>query len=119
MDEETLMITGAKKKNEIKNYDKNNLTECLAAFKKFFISNDSLIKDSLAKLGLTGEIETNYIRPSYWKFILNIFPSNSDKLEDWILSTTKQRNEFKNKLRSLNSLKKFSGDPLGGSTDVS
>ena len=118
-DDDGLMIIGAKKTKEIKNYDKNDINQCINNFKKFaFTQNDDLInKDTLSSFCLNGEVEKNYIRPLIWKVFLNVLSINN-KIEDWVSQVTKQRTDFKTKLKNMNALKKFSGDPLGGSNDV-
>ena len=119
-DDDGLMIIGAKKTKEIKNYDKNDINLCVNNFKKFaFFSKEELIdKENLSNFCFTGEVEKNYIRPLIWKVFLNVLSINNS-LEDWVSQVNKQRLDFKQKLKNLNALKKFSGDPLGGSQDVS
>jgi glutamine phosphoribosylpyrophosphate amidotransferase len=118
-DDDGLMIIGAKKTNEVKNYDKNDLQTCVNNFKKFaFCHNGELLnKETLSNLCLTGEIDNNYIRPLVWKTFLNVLSINN-KIDDWVSQVVRQRQEFKGKLKNLNALKKFSGDPLGGANDV-
>jgi hypothetical protein len=112
------MIIGAKKKKELKNDDKNEISICINSFKKFILNKDEIInKDNLIEIGLSGDVDKNLIRPIIWKTFLNVLPIN-DKVEEWIPIIIKQRNTYKNKLKNLNALKKFSGDPLGGSGDV-
>ena len=119
-DDDGLMIIGAKKTNEVKNYDKNDMNSCISNFKKFAFSNtadDLLDRENLTKICLNGEIDTYQIRPLVWKAFLNVLSINN-KIEDWVSQCTKQRGEFKTKLKNLTGLKKFSGDPLGGSGGV-
>jgi hypothetical protein len=116
-DDDGLMIIGAKKKKEIKNDDKHDMDTCISYFKKLILTEESLNKERLIEIGLIGDMDKNYIRPTIWKTFLNILPFNS-KLDEWVELTIKQRNIYKIKLKSLNALKKFSGDPLGGSNDV-
>ncbi len=118
-DDDSLMIIGAKKTKEIKNYDKHDLNLCINNFKKYaFTKNSDLIdKDTLSGLCFNGEVDKNYIRPLIWKVFLNVFSINN-KIEDWVSQVTKQRTDYKQKLKNMNALKKFSGDPLGGSQDV-
>jgi len=118
-DDDGLMIIGAKKSNEVKNYDKNDLQTCVNHFKKFaFCENGELLnKEHMSNLCLTGEIDSNFIRPLVWKTFLNVISINN-KIEDWVNQVVRQRQDFKGKLKNLNALKKFSGDPLGGSNDV-
>ncbi len=130
MDDDDFMIIGAKKKKEIKNDDKHPLNSCIENFKKFIINPDNSqpsIKQ-LTEIGSNGEVDKNFIRPSIWKSFLNVVPfgvnsvkdCNSGKtLEESVKLVAKQRTEYKNKLKGLNALKKFNGDPLGGSNDVS
>ena len=66
---------------------------------------------------MKGEIDKNLIRPTTWKLLLGVLPFDKS-ISDWIKIVDKQRTEFKNKLKNLSSLKKFSGDPLGGNQDV-
>ena len=66
---------------------------------------------------MSGDIEAKMIRPTVWKLLLGIIPFEKP-IADWIKIVTKQRSEWKNKVKNLNTLKKFAGDPLGGTTDV-
>lgn len=66
---------------------------------------------------MNGEIEGKMIRPTVWKLLLGIIPFDKPMAE-WIKIVSKQRSEWKNKVKNLNTLKKFAGDPLGGTTDV-
>jgi hypothetical protein len=119
MDDE-FMITGNKKKAEKKDYDKNDVSNCISGFSKFFIStNEECIpnKENLIELSLTGEVDKNYIRPTIWKLFLNVLPLDIP-LSEWVAKVVSQRAEFKIKLKNLHGLKKFSGDPLGGSQSV-
>jgi hypothetical protein len=118
-DDDGLMIIGAKKTNDVKNYDKNDLQTCVNHFKKFaFCQNEELLnKENMSNLCLTGEIDSNFIRPLVWKTFLNVISINN-KIEEWVNQVVKQRQDYKLKLKNLNALKKFSGDPLGGSNDV-
>jgi hypothetical protein len=119
-DDDGLMITGAKKKNTLKDYDKNDLNICITNFKKYVYSTtseDLINKDVLTDLCLNGEVDKYFMRPVIWKTFLNVWSINN-KLEDWVQQSSKQRTDYKNKLKNLTALKKFSGDPLGGSGDV-
>ena len=71
----------------------------------------------LIKFSLSGEINKLNIRPTVWKLFLNVLPMTSN-IEEWYTRTKSQRVEFKNKMKSLTALKKFSGDPLGGHGEV-
>ena len=66
---------------------------------------------------MNGEIDDKLIRPTAWKLLLGVIPFDKP-ISDWIKLVNKQRSEYKNKLKNLNALKKFAGDPLGGTTDV-
>ncbi len=66
---------------------------------------------------MSGEIESKMIRPTVWKLLLGVIPFDKSIFE-WIKIVSKQRSEYRNKLKNLTALKKFAGDPLGGSTDV-
>lgn len=52
-----------------------------------------------------------------WKLLLGVLPFDNS-ISEWIKIITKQRNEYKTKLKNINTLKKFAGDPLGGTNDV-
>jgi hypothetical protein len=119
MDEDGLLIVGAKKKNEVKNYDKNNLNDCIESFKKFVLQSteENNNKDKFIELCQTGEVDKHLIRPTIWKMLLDVLSIDS-KIDDWVVKLSKQRALFKTKLKGLNTLKKFSGDPLGGSNEV-
>jgi hypothetical protein len=98
-------------------YDKNEINQCNNSFKKFFLTNQEVDKQNLLKLSMSGDIGNQSIRPMTWQILLNLLPSN-ENLEEWANIKQKQRTEFKNKLKGLTQLKKFSGDPLGGTHDV-
>lgn len=66
---------------------------------------------------MNGEIEGKSTRPTVWKLLLCIIPFDKP-VSEWIKIVSKQRSEWKNKVRNLNTLKKFAGDPLGGNSDV-
>lgn len=118
-DDDGFMIIGAKKTKEIRNYDKNDINMCVSNFSKFALFNkEELIdKDVLSKMCFSGEVEKNYIRSLLWKVFLNVLSINNN-VEDWVSQVNKQRLDYKHKLKNLNALKKFSGDPLGGTQDV-
>lgn len=118
MEDDGLMIIGAKKSKEVKNNDKHELENCIMNFKKFALKENELVnKALLSSLSISGEIDKNFIRPLLWKTFLNVISINN-KVEDWVSQVSKQRTDYKTKLKNLNALKKFSGDPLGGSNDV-
>ena len=116
-DNDDLMIVGAKKKTGVKNYDKNNLNECRESFLKLILQPERVNKEKFIELCMNGQVDKNFIRPTIWKMFLNILPINVE-LKEWIKIVHKQRQLYKNKMKNLNTLKKFSGDPLGGSSDV-
>ncbi len=116
-DNDELMIVGAKKKINIKNYDKNEINACKDSFVKYILSADIVNKDKLIEMCMNGDVDKNLIRPTIWKTLLHVLPIES-RIEEWIETVNKQRIKYKNKMKSLNTLKKFSGDPLGGSQDV-
>lgn len=62
-----------------------------------------------------GKIDSLYIRPILWKMYLGIIPRNQ-QFDKWIHEVTVQRNMFKEKLKTLGNLKKFSGDPLSSNS---
>lgn len=64
-----------------------------------------------------GEVDKLMLRPTAWKLLLNVFPFDKPVTE-WLKLIKKQRSEYKEKLKNLNALKKFAGDPLGGNSDV-
>lgn len=66
---------------------------------------------------ISGEIEGKMIRPTAWKLLLGIIPFDKP-ISEWVKIVNKQRSEWKNKMKNLNTLKKFAGDPLGGNSDV-
>lgn len=66
---------------------------------------------------MTGEVDKLMLRPTAWKLLLNVLPFDQPVTE-WIKIIKKQRIEYNEKLKNLNALKKFSGDPLGGNDDV-
>ena len=116
-DNDDLMIVGAKKKSSIKNYDKNDVSDCRNSFTKFILQPDKLNKEKFFEMCMNGDVDKNYLRPTLWKMFLNVLPLDKD-VEEWISIVGKQRQTYKNKMKNLNTLKKFSGDPLGGSSDV-
>ena len=46
-----------------------------------------------------------------------MFFQSIKKIDEWIPKIAQQRLEYKSKIKNLNALKKFSGDPLGGQND--
>jgi len=114
---DNLMIVGAKKKTTVKNYDKNEVGDCRDSFLKLILQPEKLNKDKFMELCMNGEIDKFFIRPTVWKMFLDVLPADKP-IEDWIVIINKQRQTYKNKMKNLNTLKKFSGDPLGGSSDV-
>jgi hypothetical protein len=122
MDDDDFII-GAKKKNEKKyksrlilSYDKNDINQCINGFKKI-LAQQEIDKQNLTKLSMLGEIGNQHLRPIAWQILLNLLPAD-EKLDEWVGRKQKQRNEFRNKVKGLTQLKKFSGDPLGGTSDV-
>ncbi len=97
--------------------DKHNQAECQESFKKVFFAQEKVNKEKLLETCMNGEIEGKMIRPTLWKLLLGVIPFDK-QLAEWIKIVTKQRSEWKNKVKNLNTLKKFAGDPLGGTTDV-
>jgi hypothetical protein len=116
-DNDDLMIVGAKKKTSTKNYDKNDIIDCRSSFVKFILQPDKLNKEKFVEMCMSGDVDKNFLRPTLWKMFLNVLPLDKNA-EDWITIVGKQRVNYKNKMKNLNTLKKFSGDPLGGSSDV-
>lgn len=66
---------------------------------------------------MNGEIDKLMLRPTTWKLLLEVLPFDKS-ISEWIKIIKKQRDEYKEKLKNLNALKKFAGDPLGGNDDV-
>ena len=66
---------------------------------------------------MNAQFEGNMIRPTVWKLLLGIIPFDKP-IAEWIKIVNTQRSEWKNKVKNLNTLKKFAGDPLGGTSDV-
>jgi hypothetical protein len=66
---------------------------------------------------MDGEVDKNLIRPILWKLFLNVISMNSP-IHEWVSKVVKQRSDYKTKIKNMNALKKFSGDPLGGTNDV-
>jgi hypothetical protein len=117
-DNDDLMIVGAKKKTTVKkNYDKNELIDCRESFVKLILQQEKLNKEKFIEMCMNGEVDKNFIRSTVWKMFLNVLPIDKP-IEEWIQIVNKQRQAYKNKMKNLNTLKKFSGDPLGGSSDV-
>src|SRR5689334_15853565 len=111
--DDDLMIIGAKKKNNVKDYDKNDLDQCVNSFKKNILNGDVLSsRDVFVDICTSGDAEKNLLRPILWNLFLGILPFEMS-IEEWVEKTVKNRANYKVKLKGLNSLKKFSGDPLG------
>ena len=66
---------------------------------------------------MTGEVDKLMLRPTAWKLLLGVFPFDQPVAE-WLKLVKKQRSQYREKLKNLNALKKFAGDPLGGNSDV-
>ena len=96
---------------EIKKY---NLEECIVYFKANLFQDEYL--SNFRFLSLNGEIEKNKIRNMTWRIFLNVF-SQDETISDWIETLTKQREEYKTKLKTLLKTPKLQGDPLGGGSN--
>ena len=96
---------------EIKKY---NLEECIVYFKANLFQDEYL--SNFRFLSLNGEIEKNKIRNMTWRIFLNVF-SQDETISDWIETLTKQREEYKTKLKTLLKTPKLQGDPLGGASN--
>ena len=128
MDNNDNFIKGAKKSYKTDNIDKHPIDECVNALKNFITtcnienSSDPIDKKQLTNLidkGIKGESEGCYIRCLLWKITLGYLPINKS-ISDWVTVIKEQRDKFKQKVKSLSSLKNYSSDPLGqGSSEWS
>ena len=66
---------------------------------------------------MQGEVDKLMIRPTAWKLLLGVLPFDQN-ISEWLKVVKKNRTVYKEKLKNLNALKKFAGDPLGGNDDV-
>ncbi len=82
-------------------------------FQEYFVESFDI--DELINFSFKGKINSLYIRPIVWKMNLGIIPRNQ-QFEKWIHEVTVQRNMFKEKVKTLGNLRKFSGDPLSGNS---
>jgi hypothetical protein len=96
--------------------DKHDLEKCLKHFQDYFVESFDL--DELIDFSFKGKINSLYIRPIVWKMNLGIIPRNQ-QFEKWIHEITVQRNMFKEKVKTLGNLRKFSGDPLSNNSGKS
>lgn len=102
---------------------KNNIETCIQFFSKIVLSSPKSmfpksikqIREDLIQYSRLGQISENFIRPTAWRLFLNVFPfKEEDILKSWITAIKTQRDEYKLKTKMYLSLKKLSGDPLGG-----
>ena len=107
-------------------YSKHPKEKCIEQFNSLIIknlSNPQTILDNLKELSMSGEIEKNFIRSTSWNILLKTYdlnPNESDtkqNLKSILLKIFNNRKKYKKKLKEITSLKKFSGDPLGGSKE--
>lgn len=107
--------------NQIEIFEKHKLDKCVDSFKNFILklnltSTKEKINHSHLKLlseqAFEGTIEEKLLRPLLWKIVLGYYPSNSS-LSEWVSSQKEIKSTYKQKLKSINSLKHFSSDPLG------
>ena len=66
---------------------------------------------------MNGEVDKLMLRPTAWKLLLGVLPFDQN-ISEWLKVVKKNRTVYKEKLKNLNALKKFAGDPLGGNDDV-
>ena len=100
--------------SDLQEIKKNNLEECVVYFKANLLQDEYL--NNLKIMSLNGEIEKNKIRNMTWRIFLNVF-SPEETISDWIETLTKQREEYKTKLKTLLKAQKLQGDPLGGGSN--
>ena len=107
-------------------YKKNPKEKCIEQFNSIFIknlSNPQNLLNNLKENSMCGEIEKNYIRSTSWNILLKTYEidlNSSDtkqNLKSILLKILNNRKKYKKKLKEITSLKKFSGDPLGGSKE--
>jgi TBC1 domain family protein 5 len=107
-------------------YKKNPKEKCIEQFNSIFIknlSNPQNLLNNLKENSMSGEIEKNYIRSTSWNILLKTYEldlnitDTKQNLKSILLKIFNNRKKYKKKLKEITSLKKFSGDPLGGSKE--
>ena len=107
-------------------YKKNPKEKCIEQFNSIFIknlSNPQNLLNNLKENSMCGEIEKNYIRSTSWNILLKTYEidlnstDTKQNLKSILLKIFNNRKKYKKKLKEITSLKKFSGDPLGGSKE--
>ena len=94
--------------------DKLSKTKCIDSFKTNVIFNAERV-ENLITFCTTSQIDANYCRPTAWKIALDVL-DRTKPLSHWLETINKQRMEYKKKVKTYCSVKKFSGDPLGSVT---
>lgn len=91
---------------------KNDQGQCAKCFFENILMNDNR-EEVLKNFAINGEVTEKLIRPTVWKLFLDVLPRDKPIVE-WIEVISKNRLEYKKKLKTFCKVKKFSGDPLGG-----
>ena len=91
---------------------KQNLSELSLVFKDKILLNPYRVED-LKKYAIEGKLSKELLRPMAWKILLGVLP-NTTSLREWVEIISNQREEYKKKFKKFCKIKKFIGDPLGG-----
>ena len=91
---------------------KQNLSELSLVFKEKILLNPYRVED-LKKYAIEGKLSKELLRPMAWKILLGVLP-NTTSLREWVEIISNQREEYKKKFKKFCKIKKFIGDPLGG-----
>ena len=81
-------------------------------FKDKILLNPYRVED-LKKYAIEGKLSKELLRPMAWKILLGVLP-NTTSLREWVEIISNQREEYKKKFKKFCKIKKFIGDPLGG-----
>ena len=97
-------------------FKKINFELSFTNFKSNFVDKFEL--DDLLQKSFTFDYEANNnIRVLQWKIYLDILPRNNNFIE-WIETTNTQREFYKDKFRSFQTVKNYQIDPLNRILDV-
>ena len=93
--------------------DKLSKSKCIDSFKANVVFNGNRV-DDLITFCVNSQIDEKHCRPTAWKLALEVL-DRSKSVCQWSEIVNKQRLEYKKKVKTYCSVKKFSGDPLGSS----
>jgi hypothetical protein len=107
----------------IPHFDKYDTNNCIKQFKFQILERCEYFpkfRKNIIGMSFTNEIESSFIRPTIWKIFLDILPTNekAEKVDlyTWLKVTFDLRNKYTKKLKSIRSISRIKGDPLGNTS---